>query len=128
MFADTHLVLIKALWLFSLMLLVRQSQLMISSNPAQEEETARSPRRLNLPRRCGAARSLLDQVDFARRMPRSISAGEIWGGGSGVGKGREGAIIRKGARKVRTTEHRAHKFSCASAGTAVPLWTSSVLQ
>lgn len=45
MFADTHLVLIKALWLFfffSLMLLVRQSQLMISSKPAQEEETART--------------------------------------------------------------------------------------
>lgn len=52
--------------------------------------------------------------------PFLLSAGEIWK--------REGAIIRKRARKVRTTERGAHKFSCASAGTAVPLWTSSVLQ
>lgn len=46
-----------------------------------------------------------------------------------MGKG-EGEIMRKRerARKVTTTEHEAHKFSCASAGTAVPLQTSSVLQ
>lgn len=47
-----------------------------------------------------------------------------------LGLRRVGDIIRKRerARKVTTTEHGAHKFSCASAGTAVPLWTSSVLQ
>lgn len=46
-----------------------------------------------------------------------------------MGRG-EGRIIRRreGARKVRTTERGAHKFSCASAGTAVPLRRSSVLQ
>lgn len=34
-------------------------------------------------------------------------------------------IVRE--REVRTTEQKAQKFSCASAGTAMPLWTSSVL-
>lgn len=43
-----------------------------------------------------------------------------------VGKGR-GSLSER-ARKVKTTAQEAHKFSCASAGTAVPLWTSSVLQ
>lgn len=128
MFADTHLVLIKALWLFfSPMLLVRQSQLMISSNPAQEEESART---------AASAESSL-QVRRSAEPPgsggfcpphASLHQCRRKLGGSGVGKGREGAIIRKRARKVRTTEHGAHKFSCASAGTAVPLWTSSVLQ
>lgn len=46
----------------------------------------------------------------------------------GKGKERLTGRERERARKVTTTEHEAHKFSCASAGTAVPLWTSSVLQ
>lgn len=51
------------------------------------------------------------------------ASGEIWEKG-----GRDYQKERERARKVTTTEHGAHKFSCASAGTAVPLWTSSVLQ
>lgn len=41
MFADTHLVLVKDLWLISLMLLVRPSPLMISSNPAESSPQVR---------------------------------------------------------------------------------------